>query len=469
MSSKVSQKSKAPSLRRQTQNPLPPQNSLPQPRPFAPPPPAARLIGAQSAEDGAGPAARQGHDFARIGVGGDAAPAARGRRRGAALPARLKQGIERLSGLPMDDVRVHYDSAEPARVGAQAHTAGSEIHLAPGQEQHLPHEAWHAAQQKQGRVRSTGRVAGRALNEDRALESEADRMGAEAMRPGSRAAAAVLSPARAGASQQAATTGGPPAIQRAKPKNQAKRAPRKRVKLTTDFKKKRTPPKKPRQPRTTYILGQHGAKGREQKRLSKRYGIKVTGSTHESEHTIGFEPLNQTSGIKRGTAGRIRTLENKAPAYQEYKPLHRDHIGTGTTNTVDKSGFNSHTYRQYQRSLVESGDVSSAVQLNQLGYSFDPKFKKLSSTPEGKSANDSFNTMVENMEGVTYAKDTNDVNVNVDAKQRAEMHLSRIAAQTGKYPTEEQENEVRKKYGLPSIEEQKKQKEEEERKKSNVN
>ena len=467
MSFKVFQKANAPALRRQTQNSLPPQNSLPQPRPFATPQ-AARLIGAQTAEEGAEQAARHGHDFGLVGVGGgDAAPAARGRHRGAALPARLRAGIERLSGQPMGDVRVHYDSAEPARVGAHAHTAGSEIHLAPGQERHLPHEAWHAAQQKQGRVRATGLIAGRALNEDHALESEADRMGAAALRPGARAAA-VASPARAGVSRHAAT-GGPPAIQRAKRKNQPKRAPRKRAKLTQDFKKKRTPPKKATQRRAKYLIGQHGAKGREQKRLSSAYGIKVTGDTHESEHTIGFEPLNQTSGIKRGTAGRARTLENKAPAYQEYKPLHRDHIGTGTTNTVDQSGFNSYTYRQYQRSLVESGDISSAVQLNQLGYAFDPRFKKLSSTPEGKSANDSFNTMVENMEGVTYAQDTSDVSKTVDAKQRAEMHLSRMSAQLGRFPTEQEENEVRKKFGLPSIEEQKKQKEDEERKKSNVN
>lgn len=98
------------------------------------------------------------------------------------LPDRLMTGIEQLSGLPMGDVRVHYDSRQAARVRALAYTQGSEIHLGPGQERHLPHEAWHVVQQKQGRVKPTGRVSGRALNEDSSLEREADRMGERAAR-----------------------------------------------------------------------------------------------------------------------------------------------------------------------------------------------------------------------------------------------------------------------------------------------
>ena len=59
----------------------------------------------------------------------------------------LKAGIEDLSGFAMDDVRVHYNSPEPATVQALAYTQGTDIYVAPGQEQHLPHEAWHVAQQ----------------------------------------------------------------------------------------------------------------------------------------------------------------------------------------------------------------------------------------------------------------------------------------------------------------------------------
>ena len=96
------------------------------------------------------------------------------------LPDRLKAGVEQLSGLALDDVRVHYNSSKPAAVQAQAYAQGTDIHLAPGQEKHLPHEAWHVVQQKQGRVKPTLQMKGVAINDDAGLEREADRMGATA-------------------------------------------------------------------------------------------------------------------------------------------------------------------------------------------------------------------------------------------------------------------------------------------------
>lgn len=99
-----------------------------------------------------------------------------------ALPQALKAGVEALSGMPLDDVRVHYGSPEPAALGALAYTRGAEIHLAPGQEQHLPHEVWHAVQQKQGRVAATRQLAGVAINADPRLEREADELGPNALR-----------------------------------------------------------------------------------------------------------------------------------------------------------------------------------------------------------------------------------------------------------------------------------------------
>jgi hypothetical protein len=65
------------------------------------------------------------------------------------LPDHLKSGIESLSGLSMDNVRVHYNSSQPEQLNALAYAQGTGIHLAPGQEQHLPHEAWHMVQQAQ--------------------------------------------------------------------------------------------------------------------------------------------------------------------------------------------------------------------------------------------------------------------------------------------------------------------------------
>jgi hypothetical protein len=92
------------------------------------------------------------------------------------LPTRLRAGVESLSGIAMDDVRVHRNSSEPAKLGALAFTRGTDIHLGPGQEEHLPHEAWHVVQQKQGRVQATTQMKGAAINDDAGLEREADRM-----------------------------------------------------------------------------------------------------------------------------------------------------------------------------------------------------------------------------------------------------------------------------------------------------
>jgi Regulator of G protein signaling domain/Domain of unknown function (DUF4157) len=97
------------------------------------------------------------------------------------LPDNLKAGIENLSGIAMDDVRVHKNSSKPSDLQALAYTQGIDIHLAPGQQQHLPHEAWHVVQQKQGRVKPTIQTKGVEINDDRGLEKEADVMGSKAL------------------------------------------------------------------------------------------------------------------------------------------------------------------------------------------------------------------------------------------------------------------------------------------------
>ncbi|MFK0375549.1 DUF4157 domain-containing protein [Pandoraea sp. NPDC090278] len=100
------------------------------------------------------------------------------------IPDALKSGIESLSGMSMDTVKVHYNSSQPAQLNAHAYAQGTDIHLAPGQEQHLPHEAWHVVQQAQGRVQPTMQLQATQINDDPALEHEADRMGALAMGQG---------------------------------------------------------------------------------------------------------------------------------------------------------------------------------------------------------------------------------------------------------------------------------------------
>ncbi|MFT4925242.1 MAG: hypothetical protein ACI8WB_001334, partial [Phenylobacterium sp.] len=97
------------------------------------------------------------------------------------LPDGLKSGMENLSGFNLDHVRVHRGSSKPAAVQAHAYAQGSDIHLASGQEKHLPHELGHVVQQMQGRVRANTSVNGVGVNDDAGLEGDATRMGAGAL------------------------------------------------------------------------------------------------------------------------------------------------------------------------------------------------------------------------------------------------------------------------------------------------
>ena len=82
----------------------------------------------------------------------------------------------------MDHVKVHYNSAQPAQLNALAYAQGSDIHVAPGQEKHLPHEAWHVVQQAEGRVKPTTQMKGGVpVNDDHGLEHEADVLGMKAL------------------------------------------------------------------------------------------------------------------------------------------------------------------------------------------------------------------------------------------------------------------------------------------------
>ena len=93
------------------------------------------------------------------------------------IPDDMKTRYETISGLSMDDVKVHYNSSKPATVQALAYTQGTNIYMGAGQERHLGHELWHVVQQKQGRVQPTGSVSGMPLNVSASLEREADLMG----------------------------------------------------------------------------------------------------------------------------------------------------------------------------------------------------------------------------------------------------------------------------------------------------
>jgi hypothetical protein len=98
------------------------------------------------------------------------------------LPEPLVGGIQALSGLDLSDVRVVRRSEKPPSLGALACASDRRIDLAAGEERHLPHEAWHVVQQRQGRVARTSYVGRTPINDDPALEREADLMGVRAAR-----------------------------------------------------------------------------------------------------------------------------------------------------------------------------------------------------------------------------------------------------------------------------------------------
>lgn len=99
----------------------------------------------------------------------------------AGLPSPLLSGLWRHSKLDLSDVRVHRNSDRPGQIQALAYAQDPDIYLAQGQEQLLPHEAWHVVQQRQGRVQADFQGYGLALNASPALEQEADREGAQAL------------------------------------------------------------------------------------------------------------------------------------------------------------------------------------------------------------------------------------------------------------------------------------------------
>jgi len=99
------------------------------------------------------------------------------------IPDGLKAGMESVSGISLNDVTVHRNSNKPAQLQAHAYAQGTDIHLGPGQEKHLPHEAWHVVQQKQGRVQATTQGKGNVpINDNPSLEREATQMGQKALK-----------------------------------------------------------------------------------------------------------------------------------------------------------------------------------------------------------------------------------------------------------------------------------------------
>ena len=94
------------------------------------------------------------------------------------IPTQMKMDFEQRSGLSFDDVRVHYNSDKPRKIGALAYTQIPQVHIGPGQERHLRHELGHVVQQKQGIVRPDREsTLDTPINTDPLLERQADLWG----------------------------------------------------------------------------------------------------------------------------------------------------------------------------------------------------------------------------------------------------------------------------------------------------
>lgn len=106
---------------------------------------------------------------------------------GRSIPTPVRSKMERSFNASFADVRIH-EGSHAATLGAIAYTQGNHIHFAPGRfnpetssgQALLGHELAHVVQQRQGRVRPTGQVNGLPLNDNPALEQEADRLGLKA-------------------------------------------------------------------------------------------------------------------------------------------------------------------------------------------------------------------------------------------------------------------------------------------------
>ncbi|WP_299486234.1 DUF4157 domain-containing protein [Acaryochloris sp. IP29b_bin.137] len=106
---------------------------------------------------------------------------------GRAIPTPVRAKMERAFNTSFANVKVH-EGRQAKSVGAIAYTQGHNIHFAPGHfnpntssgQALLGHELAHVVQQRQGRVKPTGSVNGLPLNDNPALEREADELGKKA-------------------------------------------------------------------------------------------------------------------------------------------------------------------------------------------------------------------------------------------------------------------------------------------------
>ncbi len=104
------------------------------------------------------------------------------------FPEEVQAKMESSFGEDFSNVSVQTDSQKAVELNALAYTQGEEIHFAPGQyntathdgQKLIGHELAHVSQQRSGNVASTIQAKGVDINDDAALEKQADSMGEKA-------------------------------------------------------------------------------------------------------------------------------------------------------------------------------------------------------------------------------------------------------------------------------------------------
>lgn len=93
---------------------------------------------------------------------------------GTPLSSVEQTNYENRFALPMDDVRVYHNSDVPSKFDAGAITYGTDIYIAPGQDELLSHEMTHVAQQKLGQAKPTDIENQLPISRESSLENNAD-------------------------------------------------------------------------------------------------------------------------------------------------------------------------------------------------------------------------------------------------------------------------------------------------------
>lgn len=130
---------------------------------------------------------------------------------GMPLTLDVRTQMQRAFQADFSGVSVHSDSPRASALGALAYAEGESIHMAPGQydpvsqagRELIGHELAHVVQQRAGRVTATRQAKGVAINDDPALEHEADDLGRRAAAGEIVAADPAPSPSSAGTAQMA--------------------------------------------------------------------------------------------------------------------------------------------------------------------------------------------------------------------------------------------------------------------------